>query len=270
MCLFRERGPGACAPPAATPPGPRASAPSAPGTASGVGGAPPTPGRPTLPTSGVGSPKSGFAALGKFLPIMAGVAGMAGLLKQSKIAGAFMKGFMDVIGAMVDIFLMPFVPLLMSVMKSVAEVIPPFMKIIRSIMDVGVWETFKLIAIGTWEEIKVGAVNAFKGIILMIKNLFQEVVYGLLKIIPGQQPGEEALRKKFGERDERGEKSVFNQVRDVMGSVFTGQIPKALKQTSGMVFQTNVTIEGIKDIESVRVTTQDEARRMLHQESGRP
>lgn len=87
--------------------------------------------------------KTGFGALVKWLPIIGGALGIIGLLKQSKIMSSFLEGFLSVIGALVDILLMPFVPLLTTALKGFAGLIPAARKFSEEISNImkadGVW-----------------------------------------------------------------------------------------------------------------------------------
>ena len=62
--------------------------------------------------------------LGRFIPFMMGVAGIAGLLKLSKVFSSTMQAIMDILSAIVDVFLMPFMPIFVAILEAIAPLIP--------------------------------------------------------------------------------------------------------------------------------------------------
>ena len=74
-----------------------------------------------------------FAAIRKWLPII-GIGLTAGeLVRHSKIMSSSIKAFMDIFGALIDIFLIPLLPLLMPILKGLASIIPPLLTWIQKL-----------------------------------------------------------------------------------------------------------------------------------------
>ena len=84
---------------------------------------------------GIGDSKMGqmmksSAAMGKNISKMAGVnLGIASLLRQSQLFTGVVGMIFQIIGAFIDILLIPFMPLITLSMKLVAKILPPMMKV---------------------------------------------------------------------------------------------------------------------------------------------
>ena len=71
----------------------------------------------------------GFLQLAKkWLPALAGVTTMAGIIKKSSIFGSTMEIIMDLIGMIVDVILIPF---LLPILKLIKPILPPLAKLIN-------------------------------------------------------------------------------------------------------------------------------------------
>jgi len=72
---------------------------------------------------------------------IAGIAGMAtfvvSLLKRSKIFSTYMDTMITIIGAMIDIFLIPFLPLFVGIIKGMAKMIPIVMDMAKAMEPIG-------------------------------------------------------------------------------------------------------------------------------------
>lgn len=69
--------------------------------------------------------------LGKYLPIIAGVGGIAGILAHSKIISQTSSAMAQLLGALVDVILMPLIPILIPVLKGLAFIITQAMQFFK-------------------------------------------------------------------------------------------------------------------------------------------
>jgi len=69
-----------------------------------------------------------LADMAKFAKITAGAVTVGAVIKQSKVMSGFLGGMTQLLGALIDVFLMPFIPLLITVMKAVAGIVKWFAK----------------------------------------------------------------------------------------------------------------------------------------------
>ncbi len=130
-------------------------APSVPG----VGGAP-----PGVPSSTVREAVKGQAeapgVLRKFLPMIAGVAGVFGiiqLVKQSKILSSITESIFGLLGAMIDVFLAPFIPLMV-------KMLPPLIKVMERLQE---------LMTGDWKQILKNWIAGFgEGLIVIGKQFW--------------------------------------------------------------------------------------------------
>ena len=102
------------------------------------GGVPSGPGTPRGVLSGSGAQAAYLATAGigtKLFNFMKGPLGLVGIaltltsiLKQSKIASTVSSTFMKILGAIVDVILAPFMPLIAKGLQKFAEVVPAIQK----------------------------------------------------------------------------------------------------------------------------------------------
>jgi len=100
-----------------------------------AGGAGIASGAPTSGMGGMGAANGSEAAsetkkkasqmfdITKYLKVVAGALTIGAVIKQSKIIGTVMGTITQLLGAMIDIFLMPFIPVLIPLMKAMAGVV---------------------------------------------------------------------------------------------------------------------------------------------------
>ena len=93
----------------------------------------PQTGRETPGTAGIGK---ALAVSNKWLAYMAGVTGIAFLVRQSKIASMLMSSTMQILGAIFDVALMPFLPYLAKMLMWFAKLVPLIMKISQDFYNV--------------------------------------------------------------------------------------------------------------------------------------
>lgn len=73
-----------------------------------------------------------------FLPALAGAAGIGALIKESKIISSMLEGTFEILGAMVDLVLMPLTPLLTKLLQLLALIIPPIASVMNEVVkDLG-------------------------------------------------------------------------------------------------------------------------------------
>jgi hypothetical protein len=100
-----------------------------------AGGAGIASGAPTSGMGGMGAASGSEAAsetkkkasqmfdITKYLKVVAGALTIGAVIKQSKIIGTVMGTITQLLGAMIDVFLMPFIPVLIPLMKAMAGVV---------------------------------------------------------------------------------------------------------------------------------------------------
>lgn len=64
----------------------------------------------------------------KYLKVITGAFTVGAMIKQSKVASGFLGTIAQLIGALIDVFLMPFIPLLIPLMKGLAGLVKWFMR----------------------------------------------------------------------------------------------------------------------------------------------
>lgn len=88
----------------------------------GMGGTPPA--GPRGPVGGGAPPHNSAAGiLGKFLPLIAGLSGSFGLvqlIRSSKVANELLSNVFNMLGLVVDLFIIPFLPLLIPLLRGMA------------------------------------------------------------------------------------------------------------------------------------------------------
>ena len=130
----------------------------------------------------------------KFLKGIFGSLTIGALIKQSKIGSTFLGTLTQLMGALVDVFLMPFIPLLIPVLKFLAKVVTWFAKFMQ---DPGMM--LKEAFLAAWNFVKDAIVamftfgphdlkNAFGdipwGTILNPKNWFDAGIWAIDKVLP--------------------------------------------------------------------------------------
>lgn len=70
----------------------------------------------------------------RWLPYLGIGGGIYALVKGSKLMGATMQSLLDIIGAVIDAFIMPLMPIFMKIFEAVAPMIPKFMEMAEAIV----------------------------------------------------------------------------------------------------------------------------------------
>ena len=130
----------------------------------------------------------------KFLKGIFGSLTIGALIKQSKIGSSLLGTLTQLMGALIDVFLMPFVPLLIPVLKFLAKVVTWFAKFMQ---DPGMmlkeafwaaWNVVKDAIVGMFTFGPHDLKNAFGDIpwttILNPKNWFDAGIWALDKVLP--------------------------------------------------------------------------------------
>ena len=90
--------------------------------------------------SGIGKMAGEAAKQGKKLSKIAGVGtSIASLLRQSQLFTGVIGMIFQIVGAFIDILLMPFMPLVTMAMRLVAKLLPPMMKVSMFLMKITQW-----------------------------------------------------------------------------------------------------------------------------------
>lgn len=162
------------------------------GAVGGMGGPPPSGphGAPPSAKTGTPAPNSSAGLLGKFLPMMMGLTGTFGLIqlvRSSRIANESLSQVFNLLGALVDVILLPVIPVIVALMKGLVPLITGIMtfmkdpigflgKIVAEVI-VGITSLFEKVktkVVDTWHDILKIAVSVWHIIGESFRYVFTE------------------------------------------------------------------------------------------------